>query len=95
MTALQGSTILRAYDSHGLEDLLAVMRRNRARLSRDPDSRAFREELQRELSKSLDRLGDLRGTLDADETEAERQVYELYELPNSHRAMVDAEFDRH
>jgi hypothetical protein len=55
-------------------------------------SRAFREELGRELAASMDRLIPLRTSLAADEAEAEAAVLDLYGLDRSQRALVARDY---
>jgi hypothetical protein len=88
---LQGSTALASYDEHSLTDLLDVLVRNQARLRRDVGSRAFSEELERELIPSLDRIGEARASITADETAADEAVFELYGLSAQQRGLVERE----
>lgn len=88
---LQGSTILGSYDEHGLPDLLEVLRRNQARLTCDVGSRAFREELERELTASLDRIREPSESIAVDEAAADEAVFELYGLTAQQRALVEGE----
>lgn len=88
---LQGSTIVTSYDEHSAAELLAILQRNQARLARDVGSRAFGEELARELDPSLDRVRALRRSLAADEAAADDAVFELYGLTTQQRALVEAE----
>lgn len=90
---LAGLTTLREYDRHTLEELVTVLARSRNRLTRNVSSRAFREELQLEFSASVDRLGALSGDLAVAETTADGAVYDLYELTETDRALVDQEYE--
>jgi hypothetical protein len=89
---LDGSTVIRSYDEHPLSELLDVLRRNQRRLRRDVSSRAFREDLERELATSFDRIRELRAAIALDEAHADDAVFELYEVTARHRALVDAEY---
>jgi Eco57I restriction-modification methylase/N-6 DNA Methylase len=88
---LEGSTVLASYDDHSVAEALAVLQRNQARLSRDVGSRAFGEELERELIPSLDRIREFRRSIAADETAADDAVFELYGLTAQQRALVEAD----
>lgn len=87
---LAGWTTLAAYEQRDLPELLAVLRRNAARLSEDVAGRAFRELLDRERSASLARLAPLRADLRRDEAAAEDAVAHLYRLSASQRALIAA-----
>lgn len=89
---LAGQTKIAEYDRRDVGDLLGVLRRNRDRLARDPDSRALRETIERERSASVDRLAELQRQLQVDESVADDLVYELYELPRALRELVDVEY---
>jgi Eco57I restriction-modification methylase/N-6 DNA Methylase len=86
---LQGSTILASYDEHSLDELLDVLRRNQGRVTRDVESRAFREVLQRELIPSLDRIREHQRSFAADEAAADEAVFELYGLTAQQRSLVE------
>jgi hypothetical protein len=88
---LQGSTALASYDEHSLTKLLDILMRNQARLRRDVGSRAFREQLEGELVPSLDRIGEARASIAADEAAADEAVFELYGLSAQQRAVVERE----
>lgn len=91
---LAGSTKLLAFEHHTVDELVSILERNRGRLARDVSSRAFREELQRELSQAVERLVGVRTNLARDEAAADAAVYDLYELTESGRAVVDQEYVR-
>ena len=87
---LQRSTVLTSYDEHSAAELLAALGQNRERLSRDVTSRAFAEELTRELDPSLERIRALRRAISADESAADNAVFDLYGLTAAQRALVEA-----
>ncbi len=89
---LPGSTALRSYDEQTLDGLLVVLRRSESRLSASVGSRAFREEMGRELAASMDRLSPLRAALAADEDEAEAAVLDLYGMDQAQRALVARDY---
>lgn len=88
---LRGATMFAAYDEHSTDDLLRALSANRGRLSVDPNSRAFREQLGREVGSSVDRLRPLRTRLSADEALADDLIFELYELTTEQRRLVEAD----
>ncbi|MGH2744115.1 MAG: Eco57I restriction-modification methylase domain-containing protein [Thermoleophilaceae bacterium] len=88
---LQGSTVVTTYDEHSAAKLLAILKRNQTQLTRDVSSRAFGEELARELEPSIDRIRALRRSIAADETAADDSVFELYGLTAAQRALIEAE----
>lgn len=89
---LAGHTTLLRYDEIAIPEMLATLRSNRARLRRDPDARDFVETLDRERAASLERLGEASGALLEAERQADRLVYELYELTADQRAIIDADY---
>lgn len=91
---LAGATRLAAYDTASVAELLAILRRNRNRLGRDPETRSFTEALGGEHEASVSRLGELRRELDRDEAAADAATYELYELTAAQRKLVDDEYRR-
>jgi len=91
---LTGSTRPRSlgtYDELATGELLAVLRRSRARLARDPNSREFRDQLDHERCTSTERLATLRTELRNLEAESNSAVYELHELTASARALIEAD----
>lgn len=89
---LQGQTQVRSYEDLTLDELLALLRRNRARLRQSPDSRAFRDLLEGELGSSVERLSGHQIALDQASRHADHMVYDLYELSGDHRALIDTEY---
>lgn len=89
---LDGSGALLAYDGLGVDGVLDVLRANRRRLSRDPDSRALRETIDSEHAESVARLGSLRTCLLRAERAADDEVYALYRISPRLRELVDAEY---
>jgi len=89
---LVGGTRLVGYDTASVAELLAILRRNRNRLGRDPEARSFTEALRREHGDSVSRLGELGRALDRDEVAAEAATYDLYELTATQRELVEREY---
>lgn len=90
---LAGIVTLKGYDSHSIDSILAVLRRNHALVDVDVSGRAFRELVSREYEASIDRLTPVKQRLAISEDEADGLVYELYGLTSDHRAVVDAEYE--
>lgn len=81
------------YEAVDDETLLAALRQHRRHHTTDPSSRAFRERFVTELGASRERLaGPLRDTA-ARDVEADAAVYDLYELTNAQRLLIDAEYE--
>jgi hypothetical protein len=85
---LTGKTQVRAYHEGGVDDLLAVLRRNRARLAVNPDSRTFQEQAAREFGESMGKLTPLKARLRATDDLIDRLVYRLYGLTEEEIGLV-------
>jgi len=85
--------VFERYEAHGLDDLLAILRRERRRFAEDPETRSFRDLFQREVSLSRERLLDQLRSIRSLELDADAAVYDLFELSSEERALVDAEYD--
>ncbi|MBC7249930.1 MAG: Eco57I restriction-modification methylase domain-containing protein [Anaerolineae bacterium] len=72
-----------------LEELLAILRKNRRRLQVDPSARAFQERLAREYGASLDKLLPLKARLAATDRLIDLIVYRLYGLTEEEVAVVE------
>jgi Eco57I restriction-modification methylase/N-6 DNA Methylase len=88
---LEGSTILAHYDEHSPSHLFEVLGRNQGRIQRDVGSRAFREELERELAASIDKIRAWRSMVAADVAAADDAVFDVYKLTALQRALVESE----
>ena len=94
---LTGKTKLRNYlgdyqkdEPHlTLEELLAILRKNRRRLQVDPTARAFQERLAREYEASLGKLLPLKARLAATDRLIDLIVYRLYGLTAEEVAIVE------
>ncbi|MEX2196788.1 MAG: N-6 DNA methylase [Thermoleophilaceae bacterium] len=91
-TELDGSTAVARYDELTLDELLALLRRNRRRIGPEVEGRAFRERLTAEHAESVDRIAGLRATLDRDEDTAEAAVEELYELTAAQQELIARDY---
>lgn len=74
-----------------LEDVLAVLRQNRRKLSVDPSARAFQERLQAEYDASLATLLPLKQRLAATDRLIDQVVYRLYGLTEDEIAVVEGQ----
>ena len=93
IAALAGVRALRGYDSRSVDEVLAILASNRGRLEEDPRSRTFREQVSKELEESLDRLQPLKRSLAKNERLADRLVYDLYEMTENDRRLIDEEYE--
>jgi hypothetical protein len=83
---------LHSYEDISASELIQRLGRERRRLAVDPRERQWRELIEREHRKSVDRLLPLVTDLAAAEAEADRLVYDVYRLPSAMREMVDSEY---
>jgi hypothetical protein len=72
-----------------LEELLAVLRQNRRKLTADPSRRTFQEHLAAEYAASLDKLLPLKAQLAATDRLIDQVVYRLYGLTEEEVAVVE------
>jgi len=94
---LTGKTRLRNYSGDyqkgephlTLEELLAILRKNRRRLKVDPSRRAFQERLEQEYRASLGKLLPLKARLAATDRLIDLIVYRLYGLTEEEVAIVE------
>ena len=94
---LNNKTVLQNYlgayqkgESHAtLEELLAVLRQNRRKLTVDPSARAFQERLQAEHGASLAKLLPLKARLAATDRLIDQAVYKLYGLTDDEITIVE------
>ena len=86
---LTNKTKVREYDRHEFGVLLGVLCQNRRRLSIDPESRAVQESLEREYSKSMEKLAPLKAKIAATDRLIDLIVYRLYGLTKKEIAIVE------
>lgn len=86
--ALPGKTKLIAYELHPTGDLLAQLAKSAKRLGFDPRGRAFREELDRERTASLERLAAAGAELRQLEARADDLVYDSYGVTTPDRVLT-------
>jgi len=83
---------LAGYEELEVGGVISILRRSRATLGRDPDSRSFRDLLAREHRASAERLGDLLGSVGRLERQADDVVADLYELSRAQRALIARDY---
>lgn len=91
--SLPGKTKLSAYDFHSTGELIKQLRKAAKRLSIDPSSRTFRDQFDQEHSVSVEKLQALHRDLTRLEAEADRLVYDVYEITEADRRLVDAGYE--
>ncbi len=91
-SALPGERVLARPEALIGAELQDVLDRARGRLGVDPRERALRDIVEREHRASSDRLAQLVAELESQRRRADALVYELYELPEQMRRLVDTEY---
>ena len=86
---LANKTRLRSYHEHDLDGLLEVLRQNHRKLEIDTDARAVQEAIDREFSKSLEKLTPLKAKIAATDRLIDQIVYRLYGLTPEEIAIVE------
>ena len=86
---LKNKTKIYAYFDLSFEELLGILRSNRRRIGVDPSSRDFQESLEREFTKSLDKLNPLRTRIQQTDALIDQVVYRLYDLDPEEIAIVE------
>jgi hypothetical protein len=89
VASLAGRTKLEFADELPLAEVIAILQKNRDRLNVDPGARFFHERLAREHSASVEAVATLNRAIDRDEGEADAAVFELYELSEAQRSLVE------
>jgi type I restriction-modification system DNA methylase subunit len=91
---LAGITALSRYDESSYDEVLAILgtAANRRLIVPDSRARSFREQVVRELDISVDRLSILKGNVAKLEETADDAVYDLYELAEPDRLLVESEY---
>src|SRR5680860_953696 len=93
ISELSGYTKLDRYAEIGVEDSLAVLKRNRNRIQADVDSRVFSERFRQECDASVERLAEFERVRRECEPRVDEAVYDLYEMTAEQRATIDAEYE--
>ncbi len=87
---LKNKTKIQGYFDLSLEELLEILRSNRRRIAVDPSSRDFQESLEREFTKSLDKLNPLLTRIEQTDALIDQVVYRLYDLDAEEIAIVES-----
>ncbi|MBM4042124.1 MAG: hypothetical protein FJ290_26810 [Planctomycetes bacterium] len=87
---LSKKTKVRDYHEHDLDTLLGVLRSNRRKLTANPNARAFQQELEREFTRSVDKLGPLKQRIAATDRLIDQIVYRLYGLTADEIAIIES-----
>jgi hypothetical protein len=86
---LPGHTKLGEPDLLTLTEIASIVSSSRASLEIDPDSRSFRERLAAEHAKSVEKASELLRAVAVDEGIVDDAIYDLYEVTDSQRTMVE------
>jgi len=86
---LTGKTILKNYHRSDLLELLAVLKKNKSKLSVDPTNRRFQESLERHFEESMVILKPLKEKIQLTDNLIDQIVYKMYELTDEEIAIVE------
>jgi hypothetical protein len=86
---LSGKTVLKDYHEGNLLAPLAVLKKNKSKLSIDPTNRRFQESLEKHLNESMSVLNPLKDKIDATDNLIDHIVYKLYELTDEEIEIVE------
>ncbi len=86
---LKNKTKIQGYFDLLFEELLDILKSNRRRIGVDPSSRDFQESLEREFTKSLDKLNPLLTRIEQTDALIDQIVYQLYDLDAEEIAIVE------
>lgn len=90
MRSLPGHTKLAEPDLLALTEIASIVGSSRASLKIDPDSRSFRERLAAEHAKSVEKASELLRVIAIDEAAVDDAIFDLYEVTDSQRTMVES-----
>ena len=88
---LSNKTRIRDYHEGDLDALLNALRQNRRKLKVNPDARDFQEGVEREFSRSTEKLAPLKERTAATDRLIDLMVYRLYGLTEEEIAIVEGE----
>lgn len=86
---LTGKTAIKDYHEGDIEALLAVLKKNKQKLSIDPSNRKFQERLERHFSESISVLQPLKTKIKATDNLIDQIVYKLYGLTEEEIEIVE------
>ncbi len=87
--ALRNKTKIRGYFNLSFEELLGILRGNRRTIAVDPSNRNFQESLEREFTRSHDKLNPLLLRVQQTDELIDQVVYQLYGLDAEEIAIVE------
>ena len=88
---LQNKTAIQSYFDLSFERLLEILRRNRRSIAPDPSDRNFQESLEREFTRSRDKLDPLLSRIQQTDALIDQVVYRLYGLNAEEIAIVEGD----
>jgi hypothetical protein len=86
---LKNKTKIQGYFDLSFEELLEILKSNRRTIAIDPSDRDFQESLEREFTKSLDKLTPLLTRIQDTDALIDQMVYQLYGLTDEEIAIVE------
>ena len=94
IASLAGRTKLARADALAPAEIVEILLKNRDKLSLDPSARSFRDRLATEHRSSIDKVSELSSAIGRDEAEVDAAIFDLYEVADSQRTMVEAAYSR-
>ena len=85
---LKNKTAIQGYSDLSLEELLEILKSNRRSIAVDPSDRHFQESLEREFTRSIDKLNPLLTRIQQTDALIDQVVYQLYGLTDKEIAVV-------
>jgi hypothetical protein len=98
IASLAGRTKLERPDTLTSAEIIEILLKHRQELTLDPGARSFRDRLAMEHTVSIQKISELSSGIAKDESEADAEIFDLYEISDSQRAatcrgrMVDASY---
>ena len=86
---LIGKTFLKDYHEGDLIFILAILKRNKPKLSIDPTNRKFQESLEKHLEESIAALVPLKNKIKATDNLIDQIVYRLYSLTDEEIEIIE------
>ena len=87
--ALTNKTKVRVYYELDVSELLAILKKNKRKLSTDPAKRKFQDDLRREYTDSMATLGPLLARIEETDRLIDQGVYKLYGLTDEEIGIVE------
>ena len=86
---LKNKTAIQGYSDLSFEELLEILKKNRRSIAVDPSDRNFQESLEREFTRSRDKLNPLLTRIQQTDALIDQVVYQLYGLTDKEIAVVE------